>query len=83
MSKTKIYKTTFKITVLTEDTPYVLSPNDNDPFGLKALDYDICDGDFIGDIEDLGSEVIPSNKVIDELLAIGNDGSFFGAEGQQ
>jgi hypothetical protein len=75
-----IYKTQFKITVLSEEWPFGLEGGDNDPFDLLAINYAIVEGDCIGSVEKLGSSIVPENEVNKELLAIGNDGTFFNRE---
>jgi hypothetical protein len=72
-----IYKTQFKITVLSEDVPYEPGYDDYDPFGLLEINAAIVEGDCIGDVEALGSSVVPDQDVEKELIAIGNDGTFF------
>lgn len=36
------------------------------------------DDDMIGQVEDTSDEPVPADRVEQELLAIGNDGTFFG-----
>lgn len=72
-----IYKTKFTITVLSEDEPFRTSGLDNDPFDLLAIHQAIYDGECIGSVKRLGSLVVPDDRVEAELVAIGNDGTFF------
>jgi hypothetical protein len=71
VSKTKYFKTTFTITVLTEDRPVSAGAEIGD------VVRDFYDGDSIGNVERTSAVEIPSDKIQDELLEIGNDGSFF------
>ena len=64
-----IYKHTFTVVVLTEDFTY-------DP-DIETLAYDITEGDYIGEIINVKTIVVPADKVKDELVAIGNDGTYF------
>ena len=71
MSKRKFFKTTFTITVLTEDGPI------SDSADIIDVVRDFTDGDSIGHIERSAADEVPADKINDELLAIGNDGTFF------
>lgn len=71
MSKTKYFKTTFTITVLTEDSPV------SDGVNIIDVVRDFTDGDSIGDVQRTSANEVPADKIKDELLAIGNDGTFF------
>jgi len=53
---------------------------DDDPFSLLGINYAITSGDCIGDVERLESSIVPSQDVEKELIAIGNDGTFFNRE---
>lgn len=56
------------------------SDHSYDPGSLAQIEYDIGEGDFIGTWRIEGTEVIAAEDVLDELVAIGNDGSWFGEE---
>lgn len=71
-----IYRTVFQVEVFS-DGPYVASHRDDDPFGLKDIDYSISEGDCIGNVEEISSEEVPTDKIEAELVRIGNDGTFF------
>jgi len=73
---TDIYRTVFTIEVLS-DGPLNLAMRDDDPFDLLAINYEITDGDCVGNVRQTLSEIVPTDKVRDELVAIGNDGTFF------
>jgi hypothetical protein len=66
-----IYKTTFTVTVFSQDTPAV------DLESLSAIEYAITEGDCIGDLAVASVEEVPEDTLRDELVAIGNDGTFF------
>ncbi len=70
-----IYRTVFQVEVFSEG-PYAL-PADTD--WLAQINHDITDGDWIGDVEQVSSEVIPAGRVREHLIRIGNDGTFFDA----
>lgn len=65
-----IYKHVFQIVVLNDRREY-------DPDELAFLAHDIADGDSFGEYKRLSTDVVPSSQVADELVALGNDGSFF------
>lgn len=70
MSK-DILKTTITLTVFHRkdvDIPNMSWPN---------ILYQIDQGESIGSTEIVSTEPVPEDKVNDELIAIGNDGSFF------
>jgi hypothetical protein len=69
-----VYKHTFIVTVLTDGDPGY------NPYALEVLAYDISDGEHIGDFSKQSVDIVPSDKVADELIAIGNDGTFFDYE---
>jgi hypothetical protein len=72
-----IRRTVFQIEVFS-DGPLVLDAPDNDPFDLATINYLITEGDCIGLVSTISQdEIVPSEKVRDELLRIGNDGDFF------
>ena len=68
-----IHRTTVIIEVLHEGPVY-------DPSGPHQVAWDIDQGDHIGSFRVDGTEEIPAERVEAELVAIGNDGSFFGDE---
>jgi hypothetical protein len=76
-----IYKTVFKITVLSEE-PFDEggASDDNDPFDLSAINYAITEGDCVGQVTQDSCVLVPPSEVEAELLALGNDGSFFRGE---
>ena len=69
MSK-KIIKTTVKVVVLTEDVPPEFD-------SLAELEHFIDYGDGIGQFSVESVEEVSAEKVEGELIAIGNDGTFF------
>jgi hypothetical protein len=69
-----IKKTTITITVLYEDDVNV----ENMP--LSAVLRQMDNGDLIGHIGSRKTISIPDSKVKKELLAVGNDGTFFASE---
>lgn len=71
-----IYRTVYQVEVFSEG-PFQSASRDDDPFGLKDIDYAITDGDCIGNVELVSDEIVPPEKVEQELLRIGNDGTFF------
>lgn len=71
MTKRKFYKTTYKVTVLSEGAP--VSPDAD----LEVVLREITDGEWIGEVEYEGSDEIPATKIEKELIDVGNDGSFF------
>ena len=72
MSKT-VYRTVFQVEVF-HDEPIDAYP---DIDLLPEMHYLITDGPFIGNVEELSSDVVPAEDVETELVRIGNDGSFF------
>jgi hypothetical protein len=71
-----IFKIQYKVTALLEaDT--LEEANALSVTSLDNIAYQIMDGDWIGSSEVAEVEVVPSDKVRDELLKIGNDGTFF------
>ena len=61
----------------------VLHHHDFDPaaISLAQLAYELDDGECIGgDLVAVTSENVPRHKLEDELMAVGNDGSFFELE---
>ncbi len=70
----KIYKHVFSVTVLSEDKDELPQMELCDV--LQAIDS----GDDIGQAKHVSVEEVPASKVDEELLALGNDGSFFGPD---
>lgn len=66
-----IMKTTITLTILHH------KDSDIQNMSLADIVYQIDDGDCIGDAKNVTTEPVPEDKVNDELLAMGNDGSFF------
>lgn len=71
MSKTKYFKTTFTVTVLSEDAPV------SSDMEMIDLIREMDSGDLIGQVDLTSADEVPLDKIEDELLAIGNDGTFF------
>jgi len=74
-----IYKHLFELVILNEDENYdpTKSSSEEDD-GLEQMSYDMREGYSIGMMTKKGSEPIEDeNQVRAELIAIGNDGSFF------
>lgn len=65
-----IYKHTYTLVVLSE-------AEDLGDIGLEGLAEAITTGEDIGSLSHNEVQVVPANKVVEELLAIGNDGGFF------
>lgn len=76
MNDRQIVKTQIMVTVLS-DGPLELSYRDDDPFGLLALNYQICEGSCLGSTEEISCDVLEPGEVEDALVSMGNDGSFF------
>jgi len=69
----KIFRTTYTVTILSED------PLGDQP--LNELLEDMTDGDCIGLVEQTNEEVLRGKAAIQAaLIAVNNDGSFFGDE---
>lgn len=56
--------------VVNDDRPY-------NPGTLSSLEYDISQGDAIGEVEKLGQVSLKQYQVEPVLLELGNDGGFF------
>jgi hypothetical protein len=70
----RAYKTVFTVTVYSPEPihPYM------DFAGVVA---EMDEGAFVGDVKQTdGPEIVEGETLIAELIAIGNDGSFFGGE---
>lgn len=72
----KIYKHVLSVVILSEQE--TLEDALGGEWDLKDVEYAITDGDCIGDVQHESTEMVPASKVVSELIAIGNDGSFFG-----
>ncbi len=73
MADRKIYKTTFKLVVLSEDESLGFA-------SIESVLYEIECGSSIGNVTtERLNDIIPPEKVEAELRAIGNDGTFFTA----
>jgi hypothetical protein len=66
-----ITKTTITVTVL-HDNDLDLSQ-----FELTQIAHEITGGDWLGTYEIAKVEAVPDDKVVDECVAVGNDGTFF------
>lgn len=71
-----VYRTVYQIEVFSEE-PFTIPDRINDPYGLEYISFQIVDGECIGDVKQVSQEIVPADKVRDELLRIGNDGHFF------
>lgn len=71
-----VFRTVFQVEVFSKG-PLELAVRDDDPFNLKAIDYEICEGDCIGMVDEVSSEQIPAADLEAHLIRIGNDGGFF------
>lgn len=65
----KIYKHVYTVVVLSE--------SDDTVGDLDVLANSIDTGEDIGQFEHTSTEEVPAEQVKQELLAIGNDGTFF------
>jgi hypothetical protein len=83
MSKKNVYKTVLQITVLSEGPLQIGSNDDSDPFDLVEINYAITEGSCLGDVEQVSSELVPSEKVEAACLELGNDGAFFNDEDEE
>lgn len=71
MAERRIIKSTFTLTVLHDEKDNV---TDIPP---ALLIKRINDGPMVATAQHIASTPLPANKVKDELIAIGNDGTFF------
>ncbi|MHB1711533.1 MAG: hypothetical protein ACYCV7_09035 [Acidimicrobiales bacterium] len=78
MTRPTICRTVFQVEVFSE-APLPPDGGDMDPFNLAQINYAICEGDCIGNVEEATSEAVPDGEVEAHPLRIGNDGSFFGS----
>lgn len=72
-----INKIVLRVTVLAQDDTLDESVNSIGDMSLESLARSMSEGDLIGTYSIQSSETVPADKVEDELLAVGNDGSFF------
>jgi hypothetical protein len=74
-----IYRTVMLIEVYSRG-PLDLTDRDDDPFELLAVNYEITDGDCIGDVHTVGEYLVDDADLVKHLVSIGNDGTFFDDE---
>ena len=74
MGRPTVRKTVIEFTVYHRDF--------DDPASMDLADViSECDtGSMIGQVTDVKESTVPDGNVVDELIAIGNDGSFFDEE---
>lgn len=70
-----IYRTVYKVEVFSQGNFELES--DGEESVLTQIDYAISEGDCIGMVSWESSVRVPKTKVKQELLRIGNDGTFF------
>jgi hypothetical protein len=66
-----IVKTTITITVLHRDS------NPMTDYDIREVLYEMQEGDAVGWETDRTTEPVPADRVADELVSLGNDGTFF------
>lgn len=72
----------FKVTI--EITALIAAPSPSSvteqikAMDLSALDYELRDGDMVGQHKVTAVTEVPVPQIRASLLAVGNDGSFFG-----
>lgn len=71
MSERKFFKTTYIVTVLSEDSP--VHPDAD----IEDVIREMSDGSFLGDVTRDSVEEIPADLIEQECKNVGNDGSFF------
>lgn len=70
-----IYRAVYQVEVFSR------GPFENDSMvDLETIAYAITEGDCIGDLGLMSNEIVPEDQVQEELLRIGNDGTFFDFE---
>lgn len=74
--KEPIFRTVFQVEVFSRGS-LNLAARDDDPFNLKGINYEICEGECIGMVKETSSEQVPALDLESHLLRIGNDGHFF------
>lgn len=72
-----ISKIVLRVTLLAQDDSLDESVTSVDSMSLESLARAMDEGDLIGTYSIESSEEVPDDKVRDELLAVGNDGTFF------
>lgn len=72
----KIYKHTVQVVILSEDESLEKALG-SDEWDLSAIEAAISDGDCIGTYSHEETQEVPASEVKMELIAIGNDGTFF------
>ena len=74
----KVWKHTLVVTVFSEN------PTVDETFGrgwtLDDVNYEITDGDCVGNVVVKSSNVVRARKLHDALRSVGNDGTFFDSE---
>lgn len=68
-----IYRTVYHVEVFSRG-PFEVS---DEGAVLEEISYAITEGDCIGDISEVSSEVVAPERVRSELVRIGNTGGFF------
>jgi hypothetical protein len=71
----KVYKHIIQVVVLNEEK--TLEQLVGDDWNLKDIAYAITNGDAIGGVNHISTELVPNDRVEKELIDVGNDGSFF------
>ncbi len=71
MRKRKFYKTTFTVTVLSEDEPI------SEDLSLEEIERGFTSGDWSGQVTSEGSEELSAQEAAYELMEQGSDPSFF------
>lgn len=70
-----VYKHVVKVVILSETAS--LEECLGDEWNLQDIEYAITDGDCIGMTSHESTEIVADDDVENELIAIGNDGTFF------
>lgn len=71
----QIYKHVVHVVVFSEHP--TLEETLGDDWCLQDVDWAITDGDCIGNVTHESTEPVPADRLHEELMAIGNDGTFF------
>lgn len=72
-----IEKRTYTLTVLVDTDDPGLDFESGEGESLSDLEWLIREGPGIGQLSQDAIEIVPPEKLADELVAIGNDGTFF------
>lgn len=72
-----IFKTTLTVIVLHEADSAEEAAQRIADEGLNGTAYEITDGEWIGMVVNGPTVEVPADKVESELIALGNDGTFF------